>query len=296
MPTTVPPAPPIFCSLSTPVDTTRPRAVAEFVQAKFAGMFSQEKPQWLARIFKEVTMLFEGKHPDYSAIDLHYHNFEHTLQATVCLVLILEGRHRGEVKPRLTAREFELAVAAVLLHDSGYLRLRSDTSGTGAKYTFIHELRSCAFAASYLPVLGATAQEIDGVVSAISCTGPRSMIRKIKFHTPLARTIGCIVATADFLAQMAAPDYVARLADLFNEFEESHDFLHTPPSGRLFKSAEQLLRNTPSFWTETVLPKLNDDFQGVYRYLGAPYADGPNAYLAAIEDNLAKISHRVAVA
>lgn len=288
------PATPIFRSLQPPVDTACPQAVAEFVQEKFAGMFSGEKAQWLAQLFDDVTGLFEGKHPDYLAIDLHYHNFEHTLQATVCLVLILEGRHRGGIKPQLAAREFELAVAAVLLHDTGYLRLRSDTRGTGAKYTFIHELRSCAFAATYLATLGATALEIDGVVSAISCTGPRSVIRKVQFHQPLIRTIGCVVATADYLAQMAAPDYVTRLSSLYKEFEESHDFLHTPPSGRLFKSADELLRNTPSFWNEVVQPKLTDDFQAVYRYLGAPYTEGPNRYLEAIEGNLAKIRTLIA--
>lgn len=271
------------------VDTSDPQAVAEFVQMKFAGMFAKEEPQWLKRIFQDVTTLFTGNHPDYSAIDLHYHDFEHTLQATVCLVLILEGRHRGGVKPRLTVREFELAIAAVLLHDAGYLRLRTDRSGTGAKYTFIHELRSCAFAASYLPSLGATVLEIDGVVSAINCTGPKSAIRKIQFHSPLARIIGCVVPTADYLAQMAAPDYVGRLGHLFREFEESHNFLHTPQSERRFKTADDMIRMTPSFWENIVLPKLDGEFQGVYRYLGAPYTDGPNLYLEAIEANLAKI-------
>lgn len=284
----------MFRSLVSPVDTTSSRAVADFAKTKFAEMFANEKPQWLERVFADVTVLFEGKHPDYAAIDLHYHNFEHTLQATLCLVLILEGRHRGGVRPRLTSREFELAVAAMLLHDTGYLRLRSDTSGTGAKYTFVHELRSCAFAASYLPTLGVTVLEIDDIVSAISCTGPRNVIRRIQFHTPLARTIGCIVSTADFLAQMAAPDYISRLGSLFNEFEESHDYLHTPPSGRLFKNLDDLLRRTPDFWSNLVLPKLTNDFQAVYRYLEAPYTDGPNLYFEAIEHNLDQIRRLVA--
>ena len=51
------------------------------------------------------------------------------------------------MEPKLNPRLFELAVAAVLLHDSGYLKLRSDNVGTGAKYTYCHVLRSCSFAA-----------------------------------------------------------------------------------------------------------------------------------------------------
>lgn len=277
-----------------PINAACPTAVAEFVHEKFHVLFPTTAPQWLDKIFEDVTAMFEGRHPDYAAIDLHYHDFAHTLQATVCLVLILANRHRNEAEPRLSAREFETAVAAALLHDTGYLRLRSDTNGTGAKYAFVHELRSCAFAAAYLPTLGATLAEIDRVVSAISCTGPRSVIRRTHFHGPLDRIIGCAVATADYLAQMAAPDYVDRLPSLYAEFEESHAFLHTPPSGRQFTNANDLIRNTPAFWRHIVLPKLNDEFDAVYHYLGTPYTDGPNLYLEAVEDNMAKIKNLVA--
>lgn len=94
--------------------------------------------------------MVSGQHPDYATIDLHYHDLELTLQAAVCLTLILEGRHRVRCLPRLKSRYFELAAAAILLHDAVHLRLRTDWSGTSCKYTFIHELRSHAHAASYL--------------------------------------------------------------------------------------------------------------------------------------------------
>lgn len=282
--------------MTPPVDTTSSPAVADFVQQKFAALFGRGGSPWIGRVFTDVTALFCGGHPDYAAVDLHYHNFEHTLQATACLVLILEGRERTGAIPRLTARQFELAVAAVLLHDSGYLKLRSDHQGTGAKYTFIHELRSSAYAASYLPTVGASIWEVDDIVSAISCTGPSSDIQRVGFNDVLARMVGCVVATADYLAQMAAPDYLDKLGHLFNEFEESHNYFDTPPGGRLFKSPRQLLNNTPGFWTQQVLPKLDGDFEGVYRFLADPYPDGPNPYLAAIAANLSRIKPAAVVA
>ena len=97
---------------------------------------------------------------------------------------LLEGHGSVDDGVRLEARDFELAIAAVLLHDAGYLKLKSDTAGTGAKYTFCHILRSCAFAASYLPGVGVNDAEIDGVISAINCTGPNSEISRLRFREP----------------------------------------------------------------------------------------------------------------
>ncbi len=270
-----------------PVDTKNARAVARFVQQKRTRMFGRSRSSWLPRVFQDTVDLFGGKNPDYAAVDLTYHDFEHTLQATVCLVLILEGRHRAGIAPRLTARHFDLAVSAALLHDSGYIRLRSDRAGTGAKYTFIHELRSNAYAASYLPVIKTTESEVQLVTKAISCTGPKSDIRRIDFPDALSRTIACAIATADYLAQMSAPDYIEKLPSLHAEFQESYDFFGTPRAQRYAKSVRDLIAYTPVFWTKLVLPKLKKDFEGVYRFLAQP--DGPNPYLDAVEANLDRI-------
>eukprot|EP01031_Cornospumella_fuschlensis_P049175 gene49175-60193_t len=164
-----------------PVDTKDAPAVAAFVEQKFSEMYPDASLAWLTTIFTDMEVLFSGKHPDYAAVDLRYHDLEHTLQATVCMVLLLEGRHAAGVEPRLNARQFELGLSAVLLHDSGYLKLRSDNIGTGAKYTFCHVLRSCAFAASYLPTLGANDHEVEAVLGAINCTGPTKEISRLHF-------------------------------------------------------------------------------------------------------------------
>lgn len=275
-----------------PVNTKNAKEVSAFVEGVFTTMYPGCALGWLDHTFEQVEQLFSGQHSDYGAIDLRYHDLEHTLQATVCLTLLLEGRHSAGVEPRVSARQFELAITAALLHDAGYLKLRADTSGTGAKYTYCHVLRSCAFAASYLPTLGATDHEVEAVLGAINCTGPSKQVSRLRFREPVDRIVGCALATADYLGQMAAPDYPDELEILYREFKESDDFTHLPPSRRLFSSAADLIERTPGFWKEVVLPKLESDFQAVYRFLARPYPHGRNPYLDAVEKNIEEIKRR----
>ncbi|ACB76360.1 hypothetical protein [Opitutus terrae] len=277
-----------------PVDTKNPAAVAAFVEARFLAHFPGESPARLRQMFRDVEALFTGRHPDYGPIDLRYHDLEHTLQASVCLALLLEGCRQAGETDAITARRFEFAIAAALLHDSGYLKLRSDSAGTGAKYTYCHVLRSCAFAASYLPVLGATEAEIAGVLGAINCTGPAQEAHGLHFSNATERFIGCALATADYLGQMAALDYPDELEILYAEFSESDDYLHVPPAQRAFASPEDLIARTPAFWRKVVRPKLDDEFLGAHRYLATPYPNGRNAYLEAVERNITLIEARAA--
>lgn len=277
-----------------PVDTKNSAAVAALVEEKFATHFPGESLTWFHRIFRDVETMFVGGHPDYHAIDLRYHDLEHTLQATACLALIFDGCKRAPGGPAITARQFQLGIAAVLLHDVGYLKLRSDATGTGAKYTYCHVLRSCAFASSYLPLLGATELEIAGVMAAINCTGPLKEVRTLHFQNVTERFVGYALATADYLGQMSAPDYPDELGFLYAEFEESDDYLNIPLAGRAFKSAEDLSARTPEFWRTLVLPKLEREFAGAHRYLATPTPDGLNPYLEAVTRNIAIIERRIA--
>jgi hypothetical protein len=285
-----PPAPAMF----PPVDTKDPAAVAPFVAAKFAQLHPRSDGAFLDQLFRDFKDLFTGRHRDYAPVDLHYHDLEHTLQATVCLVLLLEGRQQAASEPQLGPRHTELALAAALLHDTGYLKLRSDVAGTGAKYTYCHVLRSCAFAATYLPTVGANDREVEIVVNAINCTGPTKDIGHMKFDDAWGGVVGSAVGTADYLGQMAAPDYPDELEVLYNEFHEADEFVHVPLERRIFKSASDLMERTPAFWRQFVKPKLEVDFQGMYRFLATPYPDGHNAYVEAVETNIAEISRRIA--
>ena len=270
-----------------PVDTKNPAAVTVLARTTFLRLFPDATPSLLDRVFKDAELLFAGRHPDYQAIDLRYHDFEHTLQATVCLTLLLEGAQlSGEIE-KLTPRQFELAMAAALLHDSGYLKARSDEGGTGAKYTLTHVLRSCAFAASYLPTLGVNEKEIASVLAAINCTGPNNEIGRLQFNDSTDCFIGCSLATADLLGQMSAQDYPNKLEVLFGEFRESDDFVAVPRDRRRFKSPQDLVLKTPHFWTKVIQPRLEHDLKAVHRFLARPYPGGRNEYVEGVERNIA---------
>lgn len=238
--------------------------------------------------------MFAGRFGDFRQIDLRYHDYQHTLQATLCMAELLVGRHRAQAVPAFPWRHVELGLAAALLHDTGYLKTGSDGDGTGAKYTYVHVLRSVAVAASHLPRFHLAPAEIEIVLGGIRCTGPTSNIHHLHYTNDLDLLLGCCVATADYLGQMAANDYPEELDILFSEFEESDDYLGVPPEKRVFKSAADLVAKTPGFWRHLVRPKLETDFRGVYRFLANPYPTGSNPYLEAVERNIARIESRSA--
>lgn len=239
-----------------------------------------------------VERLFLGQHPDYQKADLRYHDLQHTVLATQCFIDLAAGRVIHDARPVFRHRDFSLGCVAILMHDTGYIKRRDDIAGTGAKYTNTHVERSCVLATTFLPALGVTDAELAVVVGAIRCTGISAQISQIPFRDDVARLTGCMVATADYLGQMADPDYPEKLPALFAEFEEANEFEHVPPEKRMFKSAKELMAKTGGFWTYFALPKLEKDYEGVYRLLAGPGGDNP--YVASVEANLARIAEMAA--
>jgi hypothetical protein len=92
---------------------------------------------------------------------------------------------------------------------------------------------------------------------------------------------------------MAAHDYVDKLPILFQEFAEAASHSGAAGAMRSYKSADELLQNTRSFWNNYVLPKINDDFGALYRFLNQPYPDGPNPYMQRIEQNLRRLDEKI---
>lgn len=272
--------------MSHPTDTKSISTAATAALAIFRRMFPRDEAGLFVRVFADVDAMFCGRYLDYQKIDTPYHDLEHTLQVTLCFAEMMEGRHFAGIEPRLDARQFELGVAAALLHDTGYLKLRSDQEGTGAKYTFTHVLRSCAVASSYLPTVGVSLDELDGVLGAIRCTNSTTVIRRLHFQQPIEGIVGCAVATADYLGQMSTHNYLEELPFLFAEFEESDNFAGVSREQRLYRSVDELIAKTPNFWRTSVLPKLDNELIGLYRFLARPYPDGVNRYIDAVNRNI----------
>jgi hypothetical protein len=277
------------------VDTKDAAAVAREVRGIFSEIFPGEDDSFIAREFQWIVDAFEGRCPGYLAIDARYHDLEHTLQGTLCLMELLRGRHFSLARPPLTRRMFGLALLAILMHDTGYLKHAGDPDGTGAKYTLTHVRRSADFAREFLQPRGFLDEDIIAIQNMIRCTGVNADLAAIPFSSELERVVGYALGTADLLGQMAADDYVEKLPVLFQEFSEAVEFSGTLSAKTLqFRSAEELVRNTPVFWQRYVFPKVNEDFGGLYRYLAEPYPDGNNDYLNAIRANLLRIEQRSA--
>lgn len=273
-----------------PVDTRNAPEVQAAIEGAYREMFPSADAAIVPRIFECVTRCFRGHCRDYLPIDARYHDLEHTLQGALCMVRLLTQRHRAGVAPVLTPHDFELGLLAILLHDTGYAKKHNDTGGTGAKYTFTHVDRSAEFAAELLGGHGFPREDILAIQHMIHCTGVAVDLAAIPFQRPVERMLGWALGTADYLGQMAAPDYIEKLPFLFEEFREATTFYGGhPPTGTAFDNVEQLVRETPAFWQNFVRNKIEHDFGGLYHFLEDPYPGGPNEYIDRIEANMARI-------
>lgn len=278
-----------------PVDTRDASAVAGEVVRLYLGMYPGESPGLLREAFNYLAGCFRGDNPKYQALDVRYHDLEHTLQGALCLARLLHHRHLAGAEPRFSRNLFELGILAVLLHDTGYLKRPGDSEGTGAKYTAVHVIRSAEFAAECLAKKGFSGSDIRAVQNMIRCTGVGVNLAAIAFQTEKDRLVGYALGTADLLGQMAADDYVDKLPVLYEEFAEAAAYYpNRHPANTRYPSAVALMRHTPEFWRGYVWPRLNQDFRGLYHFLEDPYPGGPNLYLQRIERNLARLREQLA--
>jgi hypothetical protein len=279
------------------IDTRQPRLVEAEIRAAYVAMFPDARPDFVKNIFQWATDCFAGSYLDYQPIDAHYHDLEHTLQGALCMARLLRQRHETNAEPRLTRRIFELAILAILMHDTGYLKQKGDNDGTGAKYTLTHVDRSIQFAGELMIGRGYSVEDILAVQNMIRCTGVNVKLDTIQFHDQLERIAGFALGTSDLLGQMAADDYVDKLPILYSEFAEAARFNDGKmKAGSLFSSAGDLMQKTPMFWEKYVLQKIERDFLGIYRFLNHPYPDGPNFYIEKIDANIKRLRGQLAAA
>ena len=283
--------------MAPPVVTRDPTSVEVEVQSAYLAMFPDGDRLFVPQVFGWAIDCFTGSYRDFQAVDARYHDFEHTLQGTLCMARLLRGRHQAGAQPDLAQRDVQLGLLAILLHDTGYLKKRNDSDGTGAKYTVTHVERSADFAELLLTDKGFGPNDIKAVQNMIHCTGVDANLGAIPFQSETERITGFALGTADLLGQMAAEDYVDKLPILYSEFAEAvrytKDRSHFIAA---FSSAADLMQRTPMFWDKYVQRKLERDFGALFRFLSDPYPDGPNNYLDRVEANIALLRERIASA
>ncbi|MCX6910946.1 MAG: hypothetical protein NTY01_23290 [Verrucomicrobia bacterium] len=272
------------------VNTQDWSAVERMVEGIFRRLYPGADFAPIHQTFADIELLFAGRYPGYQPCDMHYHDSEHTLEATVAMVRLMEGMNDAPDGMPLTPHSFTLGMHAVLMHDAGYLKLRGDTDGTGAKYTLTHVNRSAEFANRYLRSRGYPSRDRATVEHLIHCTGFFVDSGKIPFHSEPERMLGYALGTADLLGQMAAPDYLNQLENLFQEFQECVERQGSAADGlAVYHNAEDLRSRTPQFFRGHAMRMLTMQWGGVYRFMERPVGSGKNPYLEAVAENIRKV-------
>ncbi|MHB8110190.1 MAG: hypothetical protein ACYDHW_09170 [Syntrophorhabdaceae bacterium] len=269
----------------------KPENILSHVDRIYRDNFERYDLSLVCRVLHDVIDLFNGMREGFHGCDTTYHDLYHTLQTVPPFVEIVGGWNKSGAKPHIPEDLFNLGIIGVLLHDTGYIREKSDNTGTGAKYTLTHVLRSIDFADKYLGSIGLPRSGKTCVLTIIQCTGV-TLDTDIIFHSDEEKIIGYSLGTADLLGQMSSPDYLEMLPILYKEFAESYRFSGAEKipgkSSTYFGSAEELIKSTPEFYENVALKRFRM-MGSMERYISYHYEGSYNPYMAAIEANIETI-------
>lgn len=246
-------------------------------------------PATLDKVLNHVSQLYAGQWPEYEPCQVGYHTFQHALDVTLATVRMAAGWNRLNGSAPIEDSYLNAGIISALFHDSGYLKDRGDTKGTGGKYSFNHINRSRKIAAFYLKKHNWPPETIDLVKRIISITEFNYSPDLSIFKNVQEGIIARMVASADLMAQMADVDYMQRLHDLFAEFSEAYDYVGRDTLRKkgiqIYENFDEILENTINFYDSIILPRL-DDLGRMDQYLVAFFNAGRNPYLENIIANL----------
>jgi hypothetical protein len=187
--------------------------------------------------YLDILRLFTGRFPGYQGCNTAYHDIFHTLDVLLASLRLVHGV--ATTGTDFSAREISEILLTALMHDTGYIQLQTESSGTGAQYTSIHVERSIDFISSYFPCLK-TKVDLEAMAQILRCTGLTVRIDAIAFKSEKTRLLGFVLGTADLLGQMSDRYYVEKLSILYEEFQEAGI------TG--FSSDFDLIQKTPGFY------------------------------------------------
>lgn len=267
---------------------------ADLVGSAVVRLFASRYPgadfSKLARAFDHIKALFAGTYPGYLACDTLYHDLRHTLDAALATARLIDGHDRTQPEAaRLGARRAMLGVIVALLHDSGYLKRTAESRvENGAVFTKIHVSRSADFLLDYLPSLGFAAEAMVAA-KLVHYTGHEIEIDELQVEDPRDHVLGCIVGTADLIAQMADRTYLEKCRDfLYQEFVWGGIARETLLNGREvvnYRSANDVVLKTADYYDNVARKRLDQKLGGADRYAEAHFG-GANLYRSEIETTM----------
>ena len=229
-----------------------------------------------------VLRAHRGEYPGLLRSDTLYHDLRHSLESALTMARLLDGyaaSHFPGGPAGIDADHALLGILLALFHDIGLLRRDSEAHLWGPALTPIHEERGVEFMQGYLPktTLGALVGESKLI-----------MATKLVFKIPDSwtmgeRTLASMVATADLVTQLSDRCYLEKCRDfLFLEFS-AFGLAGKPDSP--YPDSRTLMEKTPAFIEGFLYKRLDEDFQGVRRYLRAHMA-GADPWKEAIQKNV----------
>jgi hypothetical protein len=275
--------------VSSNVDVTDPAAVNAEVGRIYSRLYPGCCSTAIDQAFRDLDWLYRGRFAGYHACDTPYHDIQHVLDVTLAMARLLDGHERMEASAqRFGAPLFRLGIVTALFHDAGYVRRIDDTAcRNGAELTLTHVSRGARFLRSYLPLIG-MGDMADVAAALIHFTGYEMPVARIPVPSPRYRRLGCMLGSADIIAQMADRCYLEKCRDrLYPEFLAGGIARKRLPDGGedvVFESGCDLVRKTPNFF-EGASRRLDDDLEGEHRYSGYHFG-GRNLYLEEIRRNV----------
>lgn len=261
------------------------QSVCDAVREIFLSRYPGQEVEFaiLEQVFHDIDRLYAGNYPGYFGCDTDYHDMRHVLDVTLAAARLYDGyekTHAGTANA-LGIDRFQLGITCALFHDIGYIRHRNDSKHRhGAEYTKTHVTRGTQFLAKYLPTLG----KADWVPLAKQLLHYTGYEKSVHLKDSVDHQLGCLLGTADLIAQMSDRAYLERCRDfLYTEFKIGNV---APPSnsGQGFESPIALLDQTPDFIRNTIAKRLDSLFGSVYHY-AAEHFGGANLYMEGIEKN-----------
>ncbi|TAK46473.1 MAG: hypothetical protein EPO27_08000 [Betaproteobacteria bacterium] len=244
----------------------------------------------LTSAFEDIKALFSGTYPGYLVCDTLYHDLRHTLDAALATARLIDGHDRTQPESaRLGPRRAMLGVIIALLHDSGYLKRKAESQvENGAVFTKVHVSRSADFLLDYLPRLGFAAEALVAA-RLVHFTGYEIDIDELAVEDPRDHVLGCIVGTADLIAQMADRTYLEKCRDfLYQEFVWGGLARETLLNGREvvnYRSPSDVVLKTPDYYDNVARKRIEGKLGGVERYAEAHFG-GANLYRVEIETTM----------
>ncbi len=270
------------------VDVTDPRSVCDAVLAIFNRRYPDTSFVIIDRLYQDFAKLYRGELEGFLACDTSYHDIQHVLDVSLAMARLIDGYEITATSDDSLGPDLALlGLVIALFHDSGYIRRANEQVSHGAEYTKIHVSRSAQFMAEYLPSIDMS-RLISLSGKLVHFTGYEYKPEDIDVSDERHRVIGCLVGTADVIAQMADPAYLEKCRDhLYPEFELGGIARQQLADGSeqvVYESPEDLLVKTPEFIQSTITNRLNGNFRGMFHHVEAHFG-GRNLYMEALEHN-----------